>query len=80
MQTYQASEAKAKFLRILDDVEAGETIVITRHGKPIARLSPDAEAKRTRAEQAAANIRALRKTITPISIEEILSARDEGRM
>jgi len=80
MQTYQASEAKAKFLRILDDVEAGQTVVITRHGKAIARVTPNAEARQTRAEQAAANIRALRKTITPISIEEILSARDEGRM
>jgi len=29
-----ASEAKTKFLRILDDVERGESILVTRHGKP----------------------------------------------
>jgi prevent-host-death family protein len=31
--------------RILDLVEEGETFVVTRHGKPIARLVPFADAK-----------------------------------
>ena len=35
-----ATEAKAKLLALLDDVEKGEEIEITRHGKTIARLSP----------------------------------------
>jgi hypothetical protein len=34
MQTIQASEAKTHFLRILDVVERGESVLITRHGKP----------------------------------------------
>lgn len=34
-----ATEAKAKFLALLDDVEHGEEIEITRHGKTIAKLS-----------------------------------------
>ena len=33
-----ASEAKAKFSELLDEVEQGETLIITRHGKPIAEL------------------------------------------
>ncbi len=33
MKTIQASEAKTHFLRILDDVENGESMTITRHGK-----------------------------------------------
>jgi prevent-host-death family protein len=33
-------DAKAHFLRLLRRVEAGEEIVITRGGKPIARLVP----------------------------------------
>ena len=41
MREVQASDAKTHLPRLLDDVEAGETIVITRHGKPIARLVPD---------------------------------------
>jgi prevent-host-death family protein len=37
-------------LRLLDEVKRGETFIITRYGKPIARLSPaepnDAENQR----------------------------------
>ena len=36
-----AFEAKNKLGMLLDRVEAGEEITITRHGKPIARLVPN---------------------------------------
>lgn len=36
-----AFEAKNKLGMLLDRVECGEEIVITRHGKPIARLVPN---------------------------------------
>ena len=32
------AEAKARFSEILKRAEAGETIVVTRHGKPVVRL------------------------------------------
>jgi prevent-host-death family protein len=32
------SEAKAHLAELLKAAEAGETIVLTRHGKPVARL------------------------------------------
>jgi prevent-host-death family protein len=35
-----ATEAKATILALLDDVEAGEEVEITRHGRLIARLVP----------------------------------------
>lgn len=35
-----ATEAKAKLLALLDEVEQGEEIEITRHGLTVARLSP----------------------------------------
>jgi len=37
-----AYEAKTHLPRLLDRVEGGETITITRHGKPVARLVPAA--------------------------------------
>ena len=37
-----AFEAKNKFGMLLDRVEHGEEIIITRHGKPVARLVPNA--------------------------------------
>jgi prevent-host-death family protein len=80
MRTIQASEAKTHFLRILDDVERGESVVITRHGKTVARITPETQTDRKRVEQATENIRALRQKINArMSIEEILADRDEGR-
>jgi prevent-host-death family protein len=41
MRTIPAGEFKAKCLAIMDEVQArGETIVITKRGKPVARLMP----------------------------------------
>ena len=50
-----AFEAKTKLAELLDKVEAGETVTITRRGKPVAKLVPvaaeldDAERARRRA-------------------------------
>ncbi len=35
-----AFEAKNRLSELLRDAEAGRTIVITRHGRPVARLVP----------------------------------------
>lgn len=36
-----ASQFKARCLRLLDEVaESGETLVITKHGRPVARVEP----------------------------------------
>lgn len=40
-QTVKASEFKAKCLRLMDEVAAsGREIVVTKHGVPVARLTP----------------------------------------
>jgi prevent-host-death family protein len=36
----QAREAKAKFAELLQSAERGESVTITRHGKPVARIVP----------------------------------------
>ncbi len=41
IRTVKASEFKAKCLKLMDEVaESGETIVITKNGRPISRLMP----------------------------------------
>src|SRR5436305_1635646 len=42
MESVSISEAKNKLSALLDKVKAGETIVITDRGRPIARLEPAA--------------------------------------
>ena len=52
MSTVGSFEAKTKLAELLDKVEAGETVTITRHGKPVAQLVPvksDDEQERMRA-------------------------------
>ena len=45
--TIAASEFKAKCLRLLDDVEEGETLVITKRGRPVARVVPVSPPRRS---------------------------------
>jgi prevent-host-death family protein len=46
MRTIAAGEFKAKCLALMDEVQAtGETVFITKRGKPVARLSPLEESK-----------------------------------
>ena len=40
MKEVGAFEAKSRRGTLLDGVEAGEEVVITRHGRPVARLVP----------------------------------------
>jgi prevent-host-death family protein len=46
MQTVNVHEAKTQLSRLLALVEAGESIVIARHGKPVAQLVPVSGAPR----------------------------------
>lgn len=79
MKQIQASEAKAKLAELLDEVEKGESIVITRHGKTVARLVPEQDARQQESRRAVAEIREARKHAPRATIEEILAWRDEGR-
>lgn len=65
MREVGAFEAKAKLGQLLDRVEAGEEVIITRRGKAVARLtSPEPSFDPQRAEGAAARIRARRRGVT----------------
>jgi prevent-host-death family protein len=74
-----AFEAKTHLSELLAAVEAGETVTITRRGKPVAQLIPMAaeRSERSGVLERAAALRA--RIATPMSRAEILSARDEGR-
>lgn len=78
MRDIQASEAKTHLPQILDAVERGETVRITRHGRPIARIIPEASRRQAEIDEAIANIRALRRHTGKITLEELLSVRHEG--
>lgn len=80
MRTVQATELKAKLSAILGDVERGETVVIERHGKVVGRIVPveDGAERRRRAVEAVLDLKKSGRK-TGMTVEDILSARDEGR-
>jgi len=80
MKEIGAFEAKTRLGQLLDWVEAGEEVVITRRGKVVARLVPPGMASnRERGQQAARRIREMRKGITlgGVRIKDLVT---EGRL
>jgi len=76
--TVGAYEAKTHLSKLLAAVEKGETVVITRHGKEVAHLTPPPRRALTPAE-AIEGLRELSRGITlgaDITIRELI---DEGR-
>ena len=75
---YQASEAKAKWAELLDQVERGHTVRITRRGKTIARLVPEADRRAAEIAEAIRDLKALSQTFGKAPLEEVLASRHEG--
>lgn len=48
---FAAADAKARFSELLARAEAGETIVISRHGRPVAKMVPTGKPKLTPEER-----------------------------
>ncbi len=78
MREIQSSEVKARLPHYLDEVERGETLVITRHGKPVAHLVPVPEADSARVQRTLEQLSALRETAGRMTLDEILVTRHEG--
>lgn len=78
MREIQASDAKTHLPSLLDAVERGETLIITRHGKPIARIIPEAGRRQEEIDRAIDSIKTLRQRTGKITRDELLSARHEG--
>lgn len=62
MTTVGAYEAKTHLPRLLEQVEGGETIIITKHGRKVAKLVP-VDQTSTNPDEVIAAIRAARKGI-----------------
>jgi prevent-host-death family protein len=78
MITVGAFEAKTHLSALLERVGGGEEVLITRHGKPIARLVPAATADRAHIDEAIARLKAARTGITLGGVDW-KELRDTGR-
>lgn len=77
MRTIGAYEAKTHLPRLLDEVANGESITITKHGVPVARLVPPGNKQRD-VRGVIAELLELQQenTLGDITVRELI---DEGR-
>jgi prevent-host-death family protein len=78
MTTVTAYEAKRHLPRLLRAAERGETVIITRHGRPVAQLGPVQQPRGFDMAEAMATLEALRRRLPKVSLGEILAWRHEG--
>jgi prevent-host-death family protein len=73
-----AYEAKTHLPRLLDEVEKGERITITKHGRPVAVLVPPDAVQRTDREALIEEFREFRKRhpLNGVTIRELI---EDGR-
>ncbi|MGB0360290.1 MAG: type II toxin-antitoxin system Phd/YefM family antitoxin [Endozoicomonas sp.] len=78
MITVGTFEAKTHLSNLLEQVINGEEILITKHGKPVARLIPEITANRIKIDEVIAQLKAVRQGVRldGLSWKEL---RDEGR-
>ncbi len=78
MVTVSLAQAKAHLSELLNKVEAGEDVVITRHGRAVANISPASGRKQAVRLDDLAAFRATMPRLRRPSAELLRWARDEG--
>lgn len=78
MRTIGAFEAKNRLSELLQVVENGEEVTITRHGRPVARLVPVDQSDRAKVREAIEWLKETRKerTLGGVNIKDLIN---EGR-
>lgn len=82
MRSIKASEFKAKCLKLMDEVaESGEPLVITKNGRPLAKLAPLTRGTRSILGLHEGQVEILGDIISPVELdkEEAEEEREEGR-
>ncbi|MFG1466590.1 type II toxin-antitoxin system prevent-host-death family antitoxin [Xanthobacter sp. DSM 24535] len=79
MVTVNLVQAKAHLSELLDKAEAGEEVVITRHGRAVAHIRPASRPKQPLRLDELAAFRATMPHLRRRSADLLREARDEGR-
>lgn len=76
-------DARNNLSALVERVEKGEEVIITRHGKPVVKMvavePADEEERRRRAREAIKAIREMRKEVKPLGDITIKELIEEGR-
>jgi prevent-host-death family protein len=72
-------EAKTRLIELLRDVAGGETVTITKRGKPVAIIAPVPSERKQDRRAAMEELRRLRESLPRVSAEELAAWVQEGR-
>lgn len=78
MQTIGAFEAKTHLSALLEQVERGEQVVITKHGRPVAKLVPATKIDKINKQQIISKLKEFSKQ-NKLAGLDWKALRDEGR-
>lgn len=78
MLTVGAYQAKTRLSELLRRVAEGDSVTITKRGRPVARLVPVEEDARRRASLAAEQIQKRRARLQTTSVAELVCSIHEG--
>ena len=79
MATYGVAEAKNNFTHLLERVQEGESITITKHGKQVAQITPMPKRDMEKRRAVMAELADLRRQQDPLpmTVVELLHMDDE---
>jgi prevent-host-death family protein len=82
MESIGIYEAKSKLSQLIEQAEAGHAVVITRHGKPVAKIVPARTRPQADRKAIMEEIRAFSKTVKlkkKLTMRELREAIEWGR-
>ncbi|MBI3863842.1 MAG: type II toxin-antitoxin system prevent-host-death family antitoxin [Planctomycetia bacterium] len=76
MRSIGSYELKTHLSEVLDAVEHGQTVIVTRHGKPIARILPSEVAKQEQVSRAVQSLLNFPRTRLPkgVTVRSLIEA------
>ena len=77
MRQVSLRDANQNFARLIAEVEAGEQVVLTRRGRPVARIVPEPRKRKLTAEQQAAYERMVERLRRGYDLGGLKVNRDE---
>ncbi|WP_083463564.1 type II toxin-antitoxin system prevent-host-death family antitoxin [Prosthecomicrobium hirschii] len=77
MKTISAADANRHFSKLMRDVAEGDAVIVTSHGRPVAKIVPLTEEDRERDEQVAAGRRLLERLEAQPVLGPLTWTRDE---
>ena len=78
MKTVGSHEARKHLPRLLDQVERGESVTITRRGRPVARLVPADAENRRNARESVERLLKRRQKLKGAPTDELIRSIHEG--